>query len=269
MTDTIFTDALLASLAESTRPVATATPSRPRCTRRTSSCVRVRRAVRPRVVVRRAGVAHPEPGDWFTVTIADEPLIVVRDKDGTVNCLSAVCQHRGMQVCDGAGQLGTRSSARTTTGTTPRRPPAGSAGDGAHGGLRQEGQPAAAAARSNCGRGSCSSTWTPTPAPLAPTLASVRAVPRELRPRPRGVPRHVHADRPAVELEGDVRELQRRLPRQPAAPVRPGLLPEQHEPRSPPSGRPTPTSSSAPPATPTSTAASTPPTARSCRCSPG
>jgi phenylpropionate dioxygenase-like ring-hydroxylating dioxygenase large terminal subunit len=45
----------------------------------------------------------PNPGDWFTVTIADEPLIVVRDKEGTVNCLSAVCQHRAMAVCDGHG----------------------------------------------------------------------------------------------------------------------------------------------------------------------
>ena len=45
----------------------------------------------------------PNPGDWFTVTIADEPLIVVRDKEGNVNCLSAVCQHRAMAVCDGHG----------------------------------------------------------------------------------------------------------------------------------------------------------------------
>jgi phenylpropionate dioxygenase-like ring-hydroxylating dioxygenase large terminal subunit len=45
----------------------------------------------------------PNPGDWFTVTIADEPLIVVRDKQGDVNCLSAVCQHRAMAVCEGHG----------------------------------------------------------------------------------------------------------------------------------------------------------------------
>ena len=45
----------------------------------------------------------PEPGDWFTVTLVDEPLVVVRGKDGQVRCLSAVCQHRAMQVCDGAG----------------------------------------------------------------------------------------------------------------------------------------------------------------------
>ena len=45
----------------------------------------------------------PNPGDWFTVTLGDEPVIVVRDKDGELRALSAVCQHRAMQVCDGAG----------------------------------------------------------------------------------------------------------------------------------------------------------------------
>jgi phenylpropionate dioxygenase-like ring-hydroxylating dioxygenase large terminal subunit len=49
----------------------------------------------------------PEPGDWFTVTLCDEPVIVVRDKEGAVNAMSAVCQHRAMQVCDGAGNTGT------------------------------------------------------------------------------------------------------------------------------------------------------------------
>ncbi len=45
----------------------------------------------------------PDPGDWFTVTIVGEPLIVLRDKEGAVRCLSAVCQHRAMQVCEGQG----------------------------------------------------------------------------------------------------------------------------------------------------------------------
>ena len=93
--------------------------------------------------------------------------------------------------------------------------------------LRQEGLAPAARSRSRCGRASCSSTSTADAAPLAPTLAPLRAVPRALRPRRRRLPRHVHAHRPPVELEGDVRELQRRLPRQPAAPDHPGLLPEQ------------------------------------------
>ena len=45
----------------------------------------------------------PNPGDWFTVTITGEPLIVLRDKEGEIRCLSAVCQHRAMQVCEGEG----------------------------------------------------------------------------------------------------------------------------------------------------------------------
>jgi phenylpropionate dioxygenase-like ring-hydroxylating dioxygenase large terminal subunit len=49
----------------------------------------------------------PNPGDWFTVTICDEPIIVVRDKAGDINAMSAVCQHRAMQVCDGAGNSST------------------------------------------------------------------------------------------------------------------------------------------------------------------
>lgn len=45
----------------------------------------------------------PEVGDWFTVDMNDEPIIVVRGKDGEVRALSATCQHRAMQVCDGSG----------------------------------------------------------------------------------------------------------------------------------------------------------------------
>jgi phenylpropionate dioxygenase-like ring-hydroxylating dioxygenase large terminal subunit len=43
------------------------------------------------------------PGDWFTVSICDEPIIVARDKGGELRAMSAVCQHRAMQVCEGAG----------------------------------------------------------------------------------------------------------------------------------------------------------------------
>ena len=46
-------------------------------------------------------------GDWFTVDIVGEPTDVVRDKAGTVNCVSAVCQHRAMQVCEGSGNSST------------------------------------------------------------------------------------------------------------------------------------------------------------------
>ena len=45
----------------------------------------------------------PNPGDWFTVNIANEPIIVARDKEAEVRAMSAVCQHRAMQVCEGEG----------------------------------------------------------------------------------------------------------------------------------------------------------------------
>lgn len=45
----------------------------------------------------------PNPGDYLTRTLVDEPLIAVRGKDGEVRVLSAVCQHRGMVVAEGAG----------------------------------------------------------------------------------------------------------------------------------------------------------------------
>jgi phenylpropionate dioxygenase-like ring-hydroxylating dioxygenase large terminal subunit len=49
----------------------------------------------------------PEPGDWFSATINDEPLIVARGKDGVIRVFSAICQHRGMQIAEGEGNCGT------------------------------------------------------------------------------------------------------------------------------------------------------------------
>ena len=109
----------------------------------------------------------------------------------------------------------------------PHRPAARRARDGAHRGVRQEGLPAAGAGGRAVAGLRVRQLRTPTPRRSAPTLATLRAVHRELRPRERGVSRHVHASRSAVELEGDVRELQRRLPRQQAAPHHPGLLPQR------------------------------------------
>jgi phenylpropionate dioxygenase-like ring-hydroxylating dioxygenase large terminal subunit len=40
----------------------------------------------------------PVEGDYYTIQVADEPLIVVRDKNGRVRVMSAICQHRGFPV---------------------------------------------------------------------------------------------------------------------------------------------------------------------------
>jgi len=47
-------------------------------------------------------VAHvsqlPQPGDFLNLDLLGEPLIVVRDKDGTLRVLSRVCPHRSMDI---------------------------------------------------------------------------------------------------------------------------------------------------------------------------
>ena len=42
-------------------------------------------------------------GDYFTTTVNGEPIIVARAKDQSVRAFSSICQHRGMQVADDAG----------------------------------------------------------------------------------------------------------------------------------------------------------------------
>jgi phenylpropionate dioxygenase-like ring-hydroxylating dioxygenase large terminal subunit len=42
--------------------------------------------------------AIPNAGDYFTIQVADEPLIVVRGDDGAVRVMSSICQHRGYPV---------------------------------------------------------------------------------------------------------------------------------------------------------------------------
>ena len=45
-----------------------------------------------------------EPGQYFTTTIADEPLIVARGADATLRAFSNVCRHRAGPVASGAGR---------------------------------------------------------------------------------------------------------------------------------------------------------------------
>ena len=44
----------------------------------------------------------PNPGDFITQDIVDESVIVVRDKQGSINAFSNVCRHRGNKLCSAA-----------------------------------------------------------------------------------------------------------------------------------------------------------------------
>ena len=43
------------------------------------------------------------PGDYFTCTVADEPLVVTRGDDGAMHAFSNVCRHRAGPVARGRG----------------------------------------------------------------------------------------------------------------------------------------------------------------------
>ncbi|SLN64374.1 aromatic ring-hydroxylating oxygenase subunit alpha [Oceanibacterium hippocampi] len=44
-----------------------------------------------------------EPGDFLTLNIIDEPVVVARNEAGNVSAFSNVCQHRGVAVVQGRG----------------------------------------------------------------------------------------------------------------------------------------------------------------------
>ena len=45
----------------------------------------------------------PQPGDYLCAEIAEEPIVVLRDKDGVVRAFSSTCRHRGACVVEGRG----------------------------------------------------------------------------------------------------------------------------------------------------------------------
>jgi phenylpropionate dioxygenase-like ring-hydroxylating dioxygenase large terminal subunit len=44
----------------------------------------------------------PRPGDWHTLEVLGESILVVRGEDGAVRAFTNVCRHRGSRIVDGA-----------------------------------------------------------------------------------------------------------------------------------------------------------------------
>ncbi len=50
-------------------------------------------------------VQVPQPGDYYTVELMGEPLVIVRGADRALRALNAVCRHRYMPVVQGSGKV--------------------------------------------------------------------------------------------------------------------------------------------------------------------
>lgn len=53
-----------------------------------------------------AGVVHdlPQPGSYFTTSILDQSLVVLRDRRGRIRAFHNVCAHRGHELVSGSGR---------------------------------------------------------------------------------------------------------------------------------------------------------------------
>ncbi|MDP3195452.1 aromatic ring-hydroxylating dioxygenase subunit alpha [Tabrizicola sp.] len=49
--------------------------------------------------------ALPNPGDYLTMTIAGEPVIILRDREGVLRGMSNVCRHRMSTLLEGRGNV--------------------------------------------------------------------------------------------------------------------------------------------------------------------
>jgi phenylpropionate dioxygenase-like ring-hydroxylating dioxygenase large terminal subunit len=105
---TVFTNELRSTFAESARPAVEACLLPPVCYTSPEFFDFEMRTIWSRDwLALGRGSQIPDPGDFFTITMAGEPLIVVRDKDGAIRVLSAVCRHQGMILAGGGGNCTT------------------------------------------------------------------------------------------------------------------------------------------------------------------
>jgi phenylpropionate dioxygenase-like ring-hydroxylating dioxygenase large terminal subunit len=104
MSSAIFTDAFFDGLSRSVLPIGDAETLPPACYVDADFYAFEKEAVFNHewlCVGREAWAA--ESGDYFTTTIIDEPIVVVRNRQGVLKAMSSVCQHRAMLVAEGAG----------------------------------------------------------------------------------------------------------------------------------------------------------------------
>ena len=49
------------------------------------------------------GSQLPEPGDYLTISLFDQDIVILRDREGELRAYYNVCQHRGHKLLEGAG----------------------------------------------------------------------------------------------------------------------------------------------------------------------
>ena len=55
---------------------------------------------------RRTSSSLPEPGSYFTASAGTQPVLLLRDEQGTLRAFRNVCRHRGSRLLSGSGECG-------------------------------------------------------------------------------------------------------------------------------------------------------------------